>query len=125
MIGFIILIVYFVISVVDIYSLQKQNKKIEYATKPILMPLLIIYYIFMLNFIGIDWLIVLALIGGWWGDIFLMWEDDEKKFMLGMVAFLIGHIFYIISFLISVVANILMFPVWGLVLTVPVIINLI
>jgi len=125
MIGSLILIIYIIISIVDVYSLQKRNKKVEFLTKPLLMPLLILYYIFQLNLIGIDSLIVLALIGGWLGDIFLMWENDEKKFMLGMVSFLLGHIFYIISFLIGIGSNFLAFPIWGLLLILPIVINLV
>jgi uncharacterized membrane protein YhhN len=124
MIGYIFLIIFFIVAVIDIYSLEKDNKKLEIITKPLLMPLLVLYYIFQLNFLGLDWLIILALIGGLIGDIFLIREDDDNAFLGGMLAFLLGHIFYIISFLITAGANLGRFPILGLILVGPVILNL-
>jgi len=53
-----------------------------------------------------------------------MLENEEKWFIYGMVGFLIGHIFYIIAFLLSIGENIINFPLWGLILILPVIIIL-
>ncbi|MCO5247911.1 MAG: lysoplasmalogenase [Chitinophagales bacterium] len=35
---------------------------------------------------------------GWWGDIFLISNDNMILFLLGLIAFLIGHLFYIYLF---------------------------
>jgi uncharacterized membrane protein YhhN len=87
-------------------------------TKPLLMPLIILYYVFGVGFESIYWLLIIALVFGWLGDIFLMLGHEGNWFMLGLGSFLIGHIFYIILYLI-INKNILMFPVWGLVLLIP------
>ncbi|MBO4888870.1 MAG: lysoplasmalogenase [Firmicutes bacterium] len=71
-----------------------------------LMPLLLAFYLAsallgwplsgMLQPQPINWLIVLALICGWAGDVLL--EVSPKLFPAGLGSFLAGHIFYIIAF---------------------------
>ncbi|TFG21801.1 MAG: lysoplasmalogenase [Promethearchaeota archaeon] len=124
MIEYIFLVIYIIVAVVDLFAVSKDSKKLEYIAKPLLMPILALYFIFGTFKSGIDWLIVLAILSGCSGDIFLMLENEEKWFMYGMVGFLIGHIFYIIAFLLSVGENIIYFPLWGLILILPVILIL-
>jgi uncharacterized membrane protein YhhN len=116
MIKYIFLVLFFIFAIIEIFGEYKDNKKIEYFTKPLLMPLLIFFYIFgvieMASVSDIDWLIVVALIGGCAGDIFLMLENEEKWFLFGMAAFLINQIFYIISFFVSI-KDITNFTSWG------------
>ncbi|MFX1389821.1 MAG: lysoplasmalogenase [Promethearchaeota archaeon] len=127
MIEYIFLIIFFVVVCIEIFAEYKDNKKLEYATKPLLMPLLILFYIFGViegaSIARVDWLIVVALIGGCAGDIFLMLKDQEKWFLFGMGAFLINQLFYIISFFLSIV-NYAAFNFWGLFLLGPVILIL-
>ena len=118
---FIFLVLFFVFATLDIVAIVKENRKLEYITKPLLMPLLALYFIFGTLTNNIDWLIVIALLCGCAGDVFLMLENKDKWFMFGMAAFLLGHIFYIISFLLSVGSNIVAFPPYGFVLLIPVI----
>jgi uncharacterized membrane protein YhhN len=122
MLEYIFLILFFFVAIVEIFSEFKDNKKLEYGTKPLLMPLLILFYIFGVlentSITNVDWLIMVALIGGWAGDIFLMLENEDKWFLFGMGAFLINQIFYIISFLLSI-TNIANFSTWGLFLLGP------
>jgi len=124
MIEYIFLILFFIIVIVELYGEHKENTKIFYASKPLAMPLLILFYIFgIVNSVGaekIDWLIVVALIGGMTGDIFLMLKDQEKWFLFGMIGFLVNQIFYIISFFIGV-GDITPFNAWTLFLFGPVI----
>jgi len=128
MIEYIFLVIFFIIVIVEVCSEYKDNKKLEYCTKPLLMPLLILFYIFGViegaSIARVDWLIVVALIGGCAGDIFLMLKNQEKWFLFGMVAFLVNQIFYIISFLLSI-SNITNFNTWGLFLLGPAILMLI
>jgi len=128
MIDYIFLIIFFIVAIVEVYSEYKDNTKIEFSTKPLLMPLLILFYIFGViegaSIAQVDWLIVGALIGGWAGDVLLMQKDQEKWFLFGMVAFLINQIFYIISFLLSI-SNITNFNAWGFYLLGPVLLILI
>ncbi|MFW9898550.1 MAG: lysoplasmalogenase [Candidatus Thorarchaeota archaeon] len=118
---YIFLVLFFVFTALDIAAVAREKKILEHISKPLLMPLLVLYYIFGAIAINIDWLIVVALLCGCVGDVFLMLENKEKWFMYGMVAFLLGHIFYIISFLLSVGVNIIVFPIYGFVLLIPVI----
>lgn len=128
MIEYIFLVLFFIFAMIEIFGEYKDNKKIEYCTKPLLMPLLILFYIFGViesaSIENVDWLIVVALIGGCAGDIFLMLENEEKWFLFGMVAFLINQLFYIISFFLSI-SDITNFVSWGYFLLGPAILILV
>lgn len=128
MIEYIFLVLFFIFAGIEIFSEYKDIKKIEYLTKPLLMPLLILFYIFGViettSISNVDWLIVVALIGGCAGDIFLMLENEEKWFLFGMVAFLINQLFYIISFFLSI-SDITNFSGWGYFLLGPAILILV
>jgi uncharacterized membrane protein YhhN len=78
-------------------------------TKPLLMPLLAIYYVSSIA--EVNKVIVMALVFGFMGDVFLMWPERKNNFVLGLVAFLIGHFCYALLFLqnISFAKNV---PVW-------------
>ncbi len=121
MIETVFLIGFFVVTVANLFACIKGNKKLEHISKPLLMPVLALYFIFATFTVGTNWLIVLALFFGFTGDVFLMLENEEKWFMFGMVGFLIGHIFYIIAFFLSIGGNLLSFPLWGILLIFPVI----
>lgn len=86
---------FIILSCFHIFSIVKSNKLYRNITKPLLMPMLIIFYLF--STCSPNWLIVCALIFGFLGDIFLM--GNGNLFMAGLVSFLIGHAFYIIAFL--------------------------
>ena len=122
MIEYIFLVIFFIVAIIEIFGEFKENTKIIYITKPILMPLLILFYIFGVieaaSIARVDWLIVVALIGGMGGDIFLMLKDEDKWFLPGMGSFLINQIFYIISFFLSI-TDYAAFNLWGLLLIIP------
>ena len=128
MIEYIFLALFFILVIVEVFAEYKDNKKIEYYTKPLLMPLLILFYIFGVvdttSITNVDWLIVIALLGGCAGDIFLMLENEDKWFLFGMGAFLINQIFYIISFFLSI-TDITNFDTWGYFLLGPAILVLV
>ena len=79
---------------------KNEYHKGRYYTKPFLMPLLAIYYI--LSTVEVNRFIVMALVFGFIGDVFLMWPNRKSNFMLGLGAFLIGHLCYVLLFLQSV-----------------------
>ncbi|MFW9876313.1 MAG: lysoplasmalogenase [Candidatus Thorarchaeota archaeon] len=116
MIKYIFLVLFFLFAIIEVFGEYKENKKIEYCTKPLLMPFLILFYFFGIievsSIIDVNWLIVVALLGGCAGDTFLMLEDQDKWFLYGMGAFLINQIFYIISFFLSI-SDISNFDTWG------------
>ncbi|MFW9880770.1 MAG: lysoplasmalogenase [Candidatus Thorarchaeota archaeon] len=128
MLEYIFLALFFIFAIIEVFGEFKNKKKIEYCTKPFLMPLLIMFYVFGIvevsSIADVNWLIVIALFGGCTGDIFLMLEDEDKWFLYGMGAFLINQIFYIISFFLSI-SDISNFNTWGYFLFGPAILILI
>ena len=79
---------------------NKNYKLIKAVSKSLLMPTLIIFYAFYT--LDIDPFIIIGLVFGWFGDIFLLNKGDKKKFIMGLGSFLLGHIFYIVAFLLQV-----------------------
>lgn len=118
MIEYIFLILFFVVVIIEIISEIKENFKMIIIFKSLLMPMLILFYVFGAPFNRIDWLIVVALIFGLGGDILLGLQNQEKWFLFGMLSFLLNQIFYIISFFLSI-NDITLFPLWGLFLLGP------
>lgn len=95
-INIIFLIIFLAVSVVNVVFYK--NQKIQYATTPFLVPLILIYY--SIGNPDLNVLLIIGAILGWVGDICLMFpQNSEKRFMLGLISFLIGHILYIITFL--------------------------
>ena len=86
---------------IDLAAVYFKNETLRYISKPLLMPLLIVYFIFHTQpFISSlkKW-IVLALVFSWLGDVLLMFESiNSSLFIFGLIAFLIAHIFYIFFF---------------------------
>lgn len=83
----------------------KAGDLVEYLTKPFLMLLLAAFYIAstLSTSTPINWWFVAGIIGGFLGDLFLMLPDKSGKktsFKIGLVAFLLGHIFYIVAMII-------------------------
>lgn len=74
-----------------------RNKKFLKKLKPLLMPLLIAGLWFNTKELNI--IIAAGLAFGWLGDIFLMTDrlstTNKKRFVLGVISFVTGHIFYI------------------------------
>ncbi len=95
------IIVYLVVLVTDLLAVYTNNETIRYVTKPLLMPLLGVYFVSATkSFISSlkKWTI-LALLFSWAGDVLLMFESmNSNFFILGLIAFLIAHILYIILF---------------------------
>lgn len=61
-----------------------------------LMPILTLFY--CMNAEPINPLLLLALFFGWIGDLFLLKKDKTACFLFGLFSFLIGHIFYLLTF---------------------------
>jgi len=71
---------------------------LQNISKPLLMPLLALYFISELKGFRTDimkW-ILLALFFSWGGDVLLMFQEKQSIFfLLGLSSFLLAHIFYI------------------------------
>lgn len=85
----------------NIAGMYMNNPWLEKITKPLLMIVMIIYFISSVNAISSalkKWIIA-ALVFSWLGDVLLMFQQEQPIFfLLGLSAFLIAHIFYIIFF---------------------------
>lgn len=68
------------------------------VTKPLLLPFLAGYYVASSSFPR-SFILLTALFACWLGDIALMFTGyGELWFMTGLVSFLIGHIFFVITY---------------------------
>ncbi|NNM54342.1 MAG: lysoplasmalogenase [Spirochaetales bacterium] len=73
----------------------RQSQHGDRCTKPLLMPLLILYYVFSANPSN-GW-VVGALVFGFLGDVFLLGQK-EIFFKAGVIAFLLGNVCYAVAF---------------------------
>jgi uncharacterized membrane protein YhhN len=92
----IFLIVLAVVSVIYLITLFFKDSIMQFILKACLLPLIAAIYIFGTEKLLIP--IILALIFGWIGDVFLLKIGNLLSFRLGLASFLIGHICYIIAF---------------------------
>ena len=95
------IIPYFIALAADLFAVYNGNETLRYITKPLLMPLLIAFFIFQTKDLASSlkkW-VVPALVFSWAGDVLLMFESTNSNFFIfGLVAFLIAHIFYILFY---------------------------
>ncbi|MFO8017151.1 MAG: lysoplasmalogenase [Promethearchaeia archaeon] len=117
MLHIIFLILFFADYGLHLYGTYLEHKKLRWVTKPLLLPFIIVVYISG-AFPDLNILLIIGLIFGWLGDIFLMIDREEKWFILGLGSFLMGHIFYIIIFLLSI-PNLLDFSFLGILYLIP------
>ncbi len=95
-----IVIAFIIVFAVNLYADKKENQKLKVLTKPLLVPLIILFY--LISATSINWLIVTALFFGFIGDFSLLWGSNKIFFAVGLVSFLVGHVFYIIAFVQSI-----------------------
>jgi len=96
------LLPFLLVSLIHLGGELAGSLRVRYLSKPLLMPLLALYY--LTGAADPSILMILAIGGGWLGDLFLMIPDPGKTrkwFRPGLAAFLLGHIFYMIVFLLA------------------------
>ncbi len=69
---------------------------LKMVTKPIPVLMMALYLFLLPHKNRFNWLIIVGLLFGATGDILL--EYSSHTFLFGLIAFLLGHIFYIIAF---------------------------
>ncbi len=95
------IIIFLFILLADLTAVYLDNEILRTITKPLLMPVLAIYLLTQTKSVnsGLKAWIILALFFSWAGDILLMFEERKSIFfLLGLSAFLIAQVFYIIFF---------------------------
>ena len=75
----------------DLYAVYDANLCLELLTKPLLMPLLVVYYLVVIK--QPKPIVILALFFSFLGDVLLVFE--KAFFMYGLISFLIAHVLYI------------------------------
>jgi len=90
--------IYCAIGIVNLVSALFFKENLRKISKGCLMPALLVYYLVAAEQILFP--VIAALIFSWAGDVFLIKKDKQIFFKLGLAAFLVSHIFYIIAFLI-------------------------
>lgn len=95
------IIVFVLILLADLIAVQLNYKIAEYLFKPLIVIWLLSYFILQTRNVKSDlkkWIII-ALLFSWSGDVLLLLQDDNSLFfLLGLSAFLLAHIFYILLF---------------------------
>ncbi len=95
------IIIFLFILLADLTAVYLDNEILRTITKPLLIPVLAIYLLTQTKSVnsGLKAWIILALFFSWAGDILLMFEERKSIFsLLGLSAFLIAQVFYIIFF---------------------------
>jgi len=95
------IILFALVLLVDLVSVYLNNESLRFITKPLLMPLLAIYLLQQTGSAvsSLKVWIFLALFFSWLGDIFLLFEERGSNFfLLGLSAFLVAQVFYIVFF---------------------------
>ena len=94
MLGFIA--VFAIVCVAHIVFISLGKRTARRVSKVLLIPALLAAYIASGTQLFFP---IPALVLGWIGDVILIRKDKKIFFLLGLIAFLLGHIFYIISFI--------------------------
>ena len=90
--------IYLVISAIYLLITAFNQEEMVRVVKPFLLPILIVAVYYTENF-STKKILVTALTFSWIGDVILLFADrGEIYFILGLVAFLLSHIFYIVLF---------------------------
>lgn len=84
-------------TVLHLIACYHRYPKMRGVTKVLLMPLLCALYLVSAKELRL--LVVLALVFGWLGDVFLLFKNGRIFMLLGICSFGLGHIFYIGAFL--------------------------
>lgn len=87
----VLLMLFFIVSVADIFAVIIQNKTMEIIFKPLLMLSLIAIYFLSTRKVNL-WLVA-GLFFAFLGDVLLL--DQKKYFVFGIACFLVTHVLYI------------------------------
>ena len=98
------LVLYIIVVSVALVAIRKKASRVYAASKPLLMPMLLVVYICFLpeaaRSLGYQKYVTLALVFDTLGDVFLLFPrgKSKKMFYLGMLSFFTGHICYVLWF---------------------------
>lgn len=99
MLPYIFLALYVIVSGIHLYHSWSDDPKRRYS-KPFLLILLILYYVFSTD--KFSWALLCALATSWLGDVLLI-PKGTKWFVAGGISFLFCHVFFVIVYYPAVV----------------------
>ena len=92
------LILFIIVSVGELLSTVAQLQNLHMICKPLIMVSLCVYYLLSAGD-NRSAVVILAIVFSLAGDVSLMFDSlDPTYFMVGLVSFLISHIFYIVAY---------------------------
>src|SRR5690349_1573617 len=91
------LILALIAATAEVFTIQSDNKNIEYFAKPAVMLFLLIWLYTSTGLQGNTLWFGFGLLFSLVGDALLI-NSSDRMFILGLIAFLFTHIFYIIGF---------------------------
>ena len=92
-------VIFWLAAAVNITGIFTGITTLHFITKPLLIPLLILWLFFSINKSAEKSLLLTGLFFSWLGDVFLLFENKNSFFFIaGLICFLTTHIFYIIYF---------------------------
>lgn len=102
-----LIILYVILSVIEITGDILGNPYIVYATKPLLMPTLFIWFLSEVKAPSkFKKIIAASIVGAFFGDTFLMFLPfNELFFLLGLGSFLVGQVLYGWGFIVNIKAS--------------------
>jgi uncharacterized membrane protein YhhN len=94
-------VVYILLLAIHLFAIGANDETLRVATKPLLMIALLMTYTgrWSKMALPVKWYIVFALLFSLAGDVLLLFQEkSDRFFMLGLAAFLLAHICYIMYF---------------------------
>ena len=92
---YLMLVLFFLSTGIHLYASLKKDRKLRNLTKPFILLSLLGFYCLSADPIILT--VVLALVFSWLGDVLLM-PKGVKWFTAGGIAFMVSHIFFILSY---------------------------
>lgn len=97
MLKYLSIVFFIVITCKDLYLIKTSQEKKRYWTKPLIIPGIMMIYLFFSH--HLNTFLLCALTFSFFGDLFLLFSEKKRYFFLGLFAFLTSHILYICIFL--------------------------
>ncbi len=89
------LLLFIISSIIHLYGSFEDEKKIRNYSKPFILIGILGYYIFRAD--SISWVVVMAIITSWLGDVLLI-PKGVKWFTAGGISFMISHFFFMLAY---------------------------
>ena len=97
MLPYVFLALFLLVSAFHLYDSWTDNARRRAYTKPFLLILLLLYYVFSAGD-AFSWVLASALLTSWLGDVLLI-PKGNKWFVSGGISFLVSHVLFIFVYL--------------------------